>query len=268
MAILQLRIIILLGNFTLKKNYCILAAVFLALTMTHSFSFANDKEHNYSVPPFPPFNHFDEYNQCKGVGVLAVEKVTINLAEKFTEADFPYARILNSLKTGQLDVAFLFKNNTVIKDIEYVGPLSMSKIVVISQPDIVIQHYKDVYQFKSIAVIRNAQFNNKFDQDKQLNKVNVSSYRQAVRLLKLQRVNAVIGSKVGLEYALHQEKLNEKIIANAFYLDEKESGLHISKKSPLINILPRIKASVKQAYKRDLVEQLYTQQMSQCASLK
>lgn len=235
--------------------------------MTHSMALASDKNYKFSVPPFPPFSHFDGLSHCKGVGVIAMELITININGAFSAYYFPYARMLNSLKTGELDVALLFKNNTVTEEVEYIGPLSMSKILVISQPESIIKEYKDLYLLDSIGVIRNAQFNKKFDQDKQLNKVNVSSYNQAIRLLKLKRIHAVIGSKIGLEYAIYQENMDKKLIANAFNFGEKESGLHLSKKSPLMKILPLIKASVKEVYKENLLEQLYKQQISRCTAL-
>lgn len=263
--------------FTLKKHYYILAIIFFALTMTHGLSFASDKSYSFSVPPFPPFNGIDEFTQCKGIGALAVEKVTTKLKEDFNVIGFPYARMLNSLKTGQLDVALLFKNNTVIEDVEYIGPISISKVLIITQPNINIKHYNDLYQLDSIAVIRNAQFNKQFDQDSKLNKVNVTSYSQAVRLFKLSRINAIVGSQVGLEYALYQENIeddlvndalvNDELMDNAYFLGNKESGLHISKKSTLIDILPLIRVAVDEAYQENLFEQLYSQQMTQCAAL-
>ena len=234
--------------------------------MIHTMSFASDKSINFSVPPFSPFNGFDKQPECKGVGVLAIEKVIINLEEDFTLALLPYARILNSLKTGQLDLAILFKNNTVAENIEYIGPLSMAKVLVITQSGTTVKHYKDLYQLDSIGVIRSAQFNNRFDQDELLKKVNVNSYSQAVKLLKLKRINAVIGSKIGLEYALYHENMSNELIADAFYLGDKELGLHLSKKSALISNLPLIKNAVKSAYQANLTEQLYRQQMNECYS--
>lgn len=235
--------------------------------MTHSLSFADDKQLSFSVPPFPPFKGFDVKSQCKGIGVLAVEKVTNNLITPLQLTAYPYARILNSLKNGELDLALLFKNNTVTEDVEYIGPLSLEKIFILTKPDTTIRQYKDLYQLTRIAVIRNAQFNKIFDQDKQLDKISVSSYNQAIRLLKLNRINAVIGSKVGLEYALYQEKMDEDIMANAFYLGTKELGLHLAKKSPFISMKPLLEEAVKEAYQDDLLEQLYKQQMQHCVNL-
>tara|TARA_R110000764_G_scaffold29279_3_gene68745 strand:- start:313 stop:1068 length:756 start_codon:yes stop_codon:yes gene_type:complete len=251
----------------LKKHFYISAFILLAIAMTHNLSFAGDQRLSFSVPPFSPFNGFDEQSQCKGIGVLAIEKVTNTLNTPLKLAAFPYARILNSLKNGELDLALLFKNNTVTEDVEYIGPLSLEKIFILTQPDTTIKQYKDLYQLTRIAVIRSAQFNKKFDQDKRLNKISVNSYNQAIRLLKLNRINAVIGSKVGLEYALYQEKVDEDIMANAFYLGTKELGLHLAKKSPFISMKPLLEEAVKEAYQDDLLEQLYRQQMQYCANL-
>lgn len=232
--------------------------------MANNLSYAHDKKLSFSVPPFPPFNSFAEHPKCTGVGVIAIKEVTKNLKIKLELANYPYARILLSLKTGELDLALIFKNSTIANHVEYIGPLSLSKVIVLTQNNTKIQDYDELYKLESIAVIRNAQFNEKFDQDNALNKVSVASYEQAIGMLKLKYVDGVIGSRVGLEYALRQQNMDESIITNAYSLGTKEWGLHLAKKSSFIALLPLLTTAVKNTYQKDLIYRLYQQQIKHC----
>jgi polar amino acid transport system substrate-binding protein len=165
------------------------------LTMTSNLSYANDKTLNISLPPFPPFDSFSQDTAFAGVGIIAIQEVTKNLKVKLALAPHPYDRIMHSLKTGELDLALILKNNIIASDIEYIAPLSLSKVVVLTKNNISIEYYNELYELNSIGVIRSAHFNEKFDQDNLLNKVSVNSYSQAARLLKLDRISGVIGSR-------------------------------------------------------------------------
>jgi polar amino acid transport system substrate-binding protein len=43
-------------------------------------------------------------------------------------------------------------------------------------------------------------------------------------MLKMTRVDGVVGSKIGLEYALRQQNMDLSLISNAFELGTKELG--------------------------------------------
>ena len=252
----------------LNSNIYLRAIIFLILIIANNLSHANEHKFTISVPPFPPFNSFVEKPDCVGVSVLAIQEVTKNLKLKLELVSYPYARILHSLKTGELDLAMIFKNSTIANDVEYIGPLSLSKVIVITKKSITIRRYHDLYKLKNIAVIRNAQFSKTFDQDKALNKVDVASYEQAIRMLKNNRVDGVVGSWVGIEYALHQQDIETSLMVNAFELGHKEWGLHLSKKSPYISLLPLLTAAVKANYQKDLIYALYQHQIKHCLPTK
>lgn len=245
-------------------NQCML--VCMALLISSSPALASQTKLKASVPSFPPFNYFVENSQCAGASVVALEMIFEKLNVELELVSYPYARILHSLKNAELDLALIFKNNSISHDINYIGPLAYSKIIILSQPNHTINQYDDLQALKRIAVIRNAQFEKKFDQDKGLNKVSVDSYQQAIRMLKHGRVDAVIGSLIGLEYALLQQNMNQDMLSNVFYLGKKEWGLHLAKNSNFAKLKPDLIKAVKQTFKTDLIHQLYQQQIQHCVS--
>lgn len=237
---------------------------FITLLIFSSSVFAQDSKLQVSVPSFAPFNSFTENPNCSGASIIALQKITENLNIDLEFIEYPYARILHALESADLDLALIFKNSSIKNAADYLGPVSYSKVVIISQPHIKIDIYDDLYALNNIAVIRNAQFEEKFDQDAKLNKANVDNYKQAVNMLKHGRVDAVIGSLVGIEYALHQEKMSKEFLAQSFSLGKKEWGLHLAKESKFFKLKPRLIEAVNQNYQADLIHQLYQQQVKTC----
>lgn len=242
--------------------------VFLAFIVTKSLSYANDNQLNVSVPNFPPFNGFNENKHCKGASVLTIQAVLEKLNVSIKIFPYPYARILHSLKTGELDLALILHNSRIDNDVVYIGPLSLAKIILLTPSGISIRCYNDLYQLRNIAVIRHAQFNEQFDQDNTLHKITVDSYEQAISMLKMARVDGVIGSKIGLEYALRQQNMDLNLISNAFELGTKELGLHLAKNSSFITLLPLLTTAVQDNYRQDLLYQLYQHQIKYCVTSK
>ena len=238
------------------------------LIIPKSLSYTNEKKLSVSVPDFPPFNGFNENKYCKGASVLAIQAVLEKLSVPIEISPYPYARILHSLKTGELDLALILHNSRVDNDVVYIGPLSLAKIIVLTPSDISIRCYNDLYQLKNIVVIRHAQFNEKFDQDNTLHKITVDSYEQAISMLKMARVDGVVGSKIGLEYALRQQNMDLSLISNAFELGTKELGLHLAKNSSFIPLLPILTTAVQDHYRQDLLYQLYQHQIKYCVTSK
>ena len=217
-----------------------------------------------AVPPFAPFAFFNENTKCEGASIAILNKLANETGLKFGHVKYPYARILSSLKNGQLDLALIFKNDSLKNNVHYIGPVSQSKVVVLTRTKNLISAYEDLAKLKHIAVIRKAHFEARFDKDSQLNKVPVESYLQALQMFKLNRVEAVVGSVSGLEYAMQELKMNVSLVKSAYQLGHKEWWLHLSKKSAKSGIITKLTRAVEKTYKADLIYQVYKQQINHC----
>jgi polar amino acid transport system substrate-binding protein len=227
-------------------------------------STANDNQLTASMPSFSPFASFDENIKCEGTISKLLKMIFLHAGIEFNLINYPYARILHSLNAGILDSALIFKNTSIAQNVEYLGPVSKSKVIILSSTGITVSSYADLSELKAIAVIRNAHFDKRFDHDNTIKKVNVDSYKQAINMLKVGHIDAIVGSLVGLEYALKQAGMEQKQLNTAFTLGEKEWWLHISKKSPYLKNKTEIKQAIKYFYKEDLIYQLYKTQLDSC----
>jgi polar amino acid transport system substrate-binding protein len=227
--------------------------------------FANDAKLTVSVPSFPPF-YFDNVEnkaQCQGVAVSILQHLGKKLSVEIDIIPYPYARILHNLTMAKIDMALLFKNPSIAQSVDYIGPVSKSKVVILTSAEKPIAQYSDLQKLRAIAVIRNASFESKFDQDETLNKFSVDSYTKALKMFNLGRVDGIVGSIVGLEYASTQVHVKiDKL--SVFQLGDKEWWLHFAKKSSFSSLKPQLKKAVEQFYQDDLVAKIYQDYIDQC----
>jgi polar amino acid transport system substrate-binding protein len=216
-----------------RQKYASILVLCILLTSHISLCFAQQTPPilSLAVPPFPPFAYYHSPKECLGV----INELTNNIAArshiKLVVKKLPYPRIINRLHYEQLDSAFIFKNyklliNNIITDkIRYAGPFAFSKVLIISKKDKQINHYDDLASLTNIAVIRKASFDERFDLDRTINKAYVGSYYQGLKMMLSNRVDAIIGSQIGLEHNMQMLNLNLEDY-HRFELSFKEWGLH------------------------------------------
>ncbi len=223
--------------------------------------FAEDVVINAGLPPFPPFAYPDNPKK-NGIVVDIYKMLEKELNIKIDIHYYPYPRVIESMKTGVLDMAIIFKNDSLKSYVSYVGEVSKSKVVVISRPGFQILNYSDLYKLNSIAVLRNASFESRFDADIKIKKFTVVNYVSGFKMMGFSRVDAIVGSQSGLKEANIALKYNAARWNKPFLLNKKEWWVHISNESPYQTLIPRIEKAVRKIYKEDLVWELYKQSQS------
>ena len=151
---------------------------------------------------------------------------------------YPYPRVLEYLKHGELDLAIIFRNQSVKGHVTYVGRVSLSKVIIISGKGKAIHQYEDLYNIRRVAVIRKVNFESRFDRDSRINKYSVLDYYQSVQLLERGRVDAAVGSQFGLQYAIDTLGINTDGWKQPYVLGHKEWWVHFSRKSKYRDLVP------------------------------
>ena len=209
------------------------------------------------LPPFPPFAYPNEDSE-RGVVVDIFKLLEKELQVNFKIIYYPYPRVVESMKRGDLDLAIIFKNKSLKPYVTYIGQISKSKVFVIPRADFKIHSYDDLYALNSIAVLRRANFEPRFDVDTNINKFTVVNYESGFRMLNANRVDAIVGSQSGLEEARYNLEFTSKAWGEPFVLNKKEWWLHLSNKSAHQALIPDLKKAVEKVYREDLVWELFT----------
>jgi polar amino acid transport system substrate-binding protein len=208
------------------------------------------------LPPFPPFSYPNDPNR-QGVVDIIYERLGEIAGVKFDVQSYPYPRVIESMKTGLLDVAIIFKNKSIQNFVTYVAEVSKSKVIILPSRGLNLNSYDDLYALHSIAVLRNANFESRFDSDGKLNKFTMIDYEQGLKMMALGRMDAIVGSKSGLEESIKSLEFDTSKFGKPFILSNKEWWLHVSTKSKYQYLIPELKKAVQLIYSDNLVYSLY-----------
>ena len=235
--------------------------VFLLAFCLSAFACASEMSSELPVlrvglPPFPPFAYPKE-SIDRGVVVDIFKMLEKELKIKVQIIYYPYPRVVESMRRGDLDLAIIFKNKSLKPYVTYIGEISKSKVLIIPRKEFKIRSYDDLYSLGNIAVLRLANFESRFDSDTNINKFTIVNYESGFRMLNVSRVDAIVGSQSGLEEALYNLELQSKVWGEPFVLNKKEWWLHLSNKSPYQTLIPDLKKAVEKIYREDLVWGLF-----------
>ncbi|WP_158968211.1 transporter substrate-binding domain-containing protein [Paraglaciecola sp. L3A3] len=239
----------------------LLILIFLQTTLL-SFTAQGKKSEvvlNVGVPEFPPFAQVNEHGLLVGTVVNYFELLAEKTGIEFKLVPYPYARIVFGIKQGTLDLTLIYKNTQLEDYADFIGPISKAKVIVLPQLGKELSSYSQLHLLKQFAVIRSASLSKAFDRDFQLRKLEVRNYQQGIQLLSLNRVDALAGSLVAIEYNVAALGKNMNEFGRPFNLSEKEIWLHFSKKSAHRTLISKLRAEVKKQYKPDLMYQIYHQ---------
>lgn len=220
-----------------------------------------------AIPSFPPFYFAPhsiearEFNR-KGIAALYVDNLAKQVNFPIHIIHIPYARITSSLEKGEIDGAIMFKNKEVKHAAQYIGPISSSKVVIFPQKNTPIKTYQDLYALKSIAVVRGANFDNRFDNDEHLDKYFVRDYTQGVKMFKRKRAGAIIGALEGLDYSFRKADLFETDYGEPVYLSDKEVWLHVSNTSSYAQQAAKLSNAINRLHEPYLFYSLYMSELA------
>lgn len=156
----------------------------------------------------------------------------------------PYPRIWSSIKSGKHDGGIVFKSASRSFYVDYVALIRTVKTVVIPAKGIALNGYADLKSIR-IGKVRGTHLSRDFDNDKTLSIVEVTTYEQAIKMLKLGRLNAVAGSALVLSYQLTKyNALNIVDISKKVTLGEKEQWLQLTKNSVTSDKIEALRESI------------------------
>lgn len=231
-----------------------LASAFLSFT-AHGKNL--DTVLQVGIPEIPPLVYTNQQGQLDGTSVRYFTLLQQKTGLEFNLTPYPYARIVYGIKQGTLDLAVIFKNTQLEGYADFIGPVSKSKIIVLPQAGMEINNYNQLLPLQQFAVIRSASLSKEFDRDFHGRKLEVRNYQQGIQLLGLKRIDALVGSLVGIEYNVAALGKSMNDFGRPFDLSEKEIWLHFSKKSANRDAINPLSVAVKKQYKPDLMYELY-----------
>ena len=227
--------------------------VFLTLLFCSIFSVnAAQRTIQIGTIGFPPYG-ISQQGESSGIYYELANLIVANAGYNATNKIIPYARAIQSLKYGDIDITIMFRNPALEGYVDYVAALPSKKTIVIGSPE---QSFKQISDLsgKRIAYLRGAKFNKQIDADATIEKHIVSSYRLGIKMIMAGRADAVIGPQQSIDQAvLDIEKGNNGAVqlGKPLLIEDKKPWVQISKKSSADLDIERLKQSFIELEKKD-----------------
>ncbi len=216
---------------------------------------------NFHVIHTEPLGYLNHKGKPTGVHWEYLEAIKQYSGLCITPMLMPYARIWKSISQGDHDGGIIFKSNNRSNIVKYAGHIRTVPTVVIPLKGITLNSYSDLKHL-TIGNMRGVHLSKKFDNDKNLNIVEVINFEQETRMIKLKRLDAIAGNKFALIYQLEKYTVLDKVdLNNQLTLGEKEQWLQLSHKSVHLDLLPILKKSLNELKQngkfREILEKYY-----------
>jgi len=172
---------------------------------------------------------------------------------------YPYARIINELKSGQTDMTIMFKYKELEEYVVYIAPLATLKNVVVSLKGTTFDSF-DSLKGKTLAYLRGAKFSDQIDNNPEIFTQVTDDFIQGINMLLARRVDGIIGPLDPILSAARSIVQDRYIFDDPFVVSERTPWVQISKKSAdriSVKKLKRIFLNLEKTNKLELIRDKY-----------
>jgi polar amino acid transport system substrate-binding protein len=179
-----------------------------------------------SVPPYG----IKSAEQLSGVYYDLTNKLLDRIGIEREHYIYPYARIIQELKTGETDLTIMFKYEELIPHVWFIAPLPALKNVVIGKKGTNFSSISSLHG-KTIAYLRGAKFSDIVDKDENILKYYVNNFAQGLLMLNKGRADGIIGPLDPIYSAAKELAYGNEYFGEPLIVSERVPWLQISKKS-------------------------------------
>ena len=227
----------------LNKDISLLLLLLSFLFSTYSYSYTI----KISTVGFPPYG-INEQGEFSGLYYDMANLITANAGYSSNNTVTPYARIIEGIKSGNIDLTIMFRYPALEEYVDYVAPFPSQQLVLLALQG---QYFKKISDLsgKKIIYLRGTKLNNEIDYDKTIEKYEVIDYLHGIKMLMAGRADAIIGSLQPIKNsALKLEETEDITILfdDPIVLNIKTPWLQISKKSRSYINIDKLRASFSQ----------------------
>ena len=191
-----------------------------------------------------PFGYIDIDGQNTGI-IYEISNIIAKTAG-FTAVNKirPYSRTIIDLKNGDADIVIRYPNAALQENAISVATIIGFNSIVIGNVGSDFKSIKDLHG-KTIGSIRGGVFDSKVSEDKAIIKYEVKDYEQIFKMLLAKKLDAVIGSTIGLYLNAKKMNISKAQLGKPLILEKKYFTLFLSKKNADPQTILALKKAVK-----------------------
>jgi len=178
----------------------------------------------------PPWGFMGSDGQPTGMMYEIGNRIAEVAGLRYTNSLVPYPRTAADIENGSADVTIRFGNDQMTRGAVPAG-------VVVSMPVILVgpagKNYSKLSELhgKTVGVVRTSKYVEQFDTDHAIQKYPVNDYVTMAKMLAMRRLDAGVGSSMGLFYGAYMAGVKQEDIGIPLVLGSNDFILFVSKKT-------------------------------------
>jgi ABC-type amino acid transport substrate-binding protein len=231
----------------------------LALTLAAPCAFG--KEIHIATIDSAPFG----FRGADGKPTGMIYEISNLIAEEagftYTNEILPYPRTVHAVGSGEADFVIRYGNAELENVAIQVARVLSLPTIVVGHPSAKFESLNDLHG-KTVGIPRGGRFDDAFEADTAILKYPVADYAQTVKMLTAQRIDAGIGSSVGLYYNAHLLGIKKEQLGKPLVLSTQHFALHFSKKRENAETIAALRNAVARLDKRGEIKRIVNKYLS------
>lgn len=234
----------------------------LPLLLVTCLAMADTRETDTRRPVFLiaevwPWGYFDENQQPAGL----IHQFATRLASR-ADIDMQYRvlppqRVLADLERNEGDFTMLFQNPDLHRYAQPIGLIQVSDILLIARRDSAQQLTLEALAGKPLGYIAGTNYGEAFHADRGTVKIPITGLTQAIRMLQLGRLEAMITSDILLHHSLKEAEVPPHAFRARLLTQGHESILYMASDSPNAHQLPAVSAALEAMHEHGELADLF-----------
>ncbi|GGC85616.1 substrate-binding periplasmic protein [Halopseudomonas salina] len=193
-----------------------------------------------------PWGYFDKDNQPAGIIKRFASRLSEQAGIEMNYRVLPHQRVLADFSRSDGDYTMLFQNPEVDSFAERVAMVQVSDIMLMTHRESRLNLTLGALAGKTLGYIGGTYYGEDFHADQRIVKLPVSSLDQALRMLQLGRLDALITSDILLHHSLRQAQLDPGIFRAQVLTRGHEAYLYVSHGSRTAAHVPLVRAALEE----------------------
>jgi len=173
----------------------------------------------------------------------------------YTNDITPYARTAIEVAIGKADFVLRYSSPELTEGAHQIAGVLSLPTIIVAKPSFKLNTLADL-RGKTVGRPRGGRFDDTFDADQEISKFLVADYSQMLKMLMSDRLDAGIGSSIGIFYNAHLLGIKKEQLGKPLVLSTQTFELHFSKKTADEATIAALKTAVERLKKRNDIKKI------------
>lgn len=227
------------------------------------FQSTTEKELFMQTEHWPPYVIFQPDGRVEGIDIDILKEVVRRLKVDIRVVEVAWMRALIDMEKGDADLlSNVLRRPEREEYMYYLEPpyveYTTKCFYMKKGSGVVIDKYSDIYRYK-IGTTRGSAYFPRFDDDKRVNKVDVATTEQQIKMLEVGNIEALIGTEAVIDYFLSSDnRFDQNLFEKSGYNFRQRNPLYftISRKSPFMKRVSEIERVLRELKEEGFIEEV------------